>query len=66
MPQQKLPETYAEALAELSAIVTKMQSDACDIDHLAQYTSRSLELLKYCKEKLQKTDVELKKLLAEL
>lgn len=63
---EKTPETYAEAINELTAIVNKMQSDTCDIDRLAEYTSRSLQLLKYCKEKLKKTDEELQKLLAEL
>lgn len=61
-----MPQSYAQAIAELNAIVAKMQSDNCDIDNLAAYTSRSLQLLKYCKEKLQKTDSELKKLLEEL
>lgn len=63
---QKMPESYAEAIAELNAIVARMQSDNCDIDSLAAQTSRSLVLLKYCKEKLQKTDTELKRLLEEL
>lgn len=63
---QKMPESYAQAIAELNAIVARMQSDNCDIDSLAAQTSRSLLLLKYCKEKLQKTDTELKRLLEEL
>lgn len=58
--------SYSQAIAELEQIVAKMQSDDCDIDNLAQYTARSLELLKICKSKLLKTDDELKKILAEL
>lgn len=61
-----LPTTYSEAIKELETIVRKMQSDDCDIDNLALYTKRSLQLLKYCKERLTLTDEELKKLLAEL
>lgn len=61
-----LPETYAAAIAELEAIVRKMQSDDCDIDLLASYTARSLALLKLCKQRLQTTDEELKKLLSAL
>ena len=64
--EKKMPESYAQAIEELNAIVAKMQIDSCDIDTLAQQTSRSLQLLKYCKEKLQKTDNELKRLLEEL
>lgn len=58
--------TYAKAVAELEGIVAKMQSDSCDIDSLASYTSRALDLLKYCKEKLLKTDNEVKKCLEAL
>lgn len=66
MEEQALPATYSEAIRELEGIVRKMQSDDCDIDNLAKYTARSLQLLKFCKERLQLTDSELKKLLAEL
>lgn len=58
--------TYAEAVAELEKIVREMQSDTCSLDNLSRYASRSLELLKLCKAKLQSTDEELKKILAEL
>ncbi len=58
--------SYSKAIAELEAIVAKMQSDECDIDSLAGYTSRALELLKFCKEKLFSTDQEVKKCLEAL
>ena len=58
--------TYAKAVAEREGIVAKMQADSCDIDSLASYTSRALDLLKYCKEKLLKTDNEVKKCLEAL
>lgn len=57
---------YSEAIKELEEIVAKMQSDNCDIDSLATYTSRALELLKFCKEKLFLTDQEVKKCLETL
>lgn len=63
---QPLPETYAQAITELEAIVRRMQADDCDIDKLAAYTARSLQLLKFCKERLTRTDTELQKLLQEL
>ncbi len=58
--------TYSEALKELEQIVAEMQADNCDIDSLAAKTSRALELLKFCKDKLLKTDLEIKKCLEEL
>lgn len=58
--------TYKGAVAELEEIVRKMESDACDIDQLSDYTTRALELLKFCKERLFKTNEEVEKCLAEL
>ena len=57
--------SYKEAVEELDTIVKQMQSPDCDIDKLSEYTSRALTLLKYCKEKLFKTEEEVKKTLAE-
>ena len=58
--------TYSNAINELEKIVREMQSDSCSIDNLSALTTRSLKLLKFCKSKLQTTDEELKKILAEL
>ncbi len=57
---------YSEAIAELEAITAKMQSPDCDIDSLAGLTSRALELLKICKDKLFKTDEEVRRCLETL
>lgn len=59
-------ESYNEAVEELEAILRKMQSPDCDIDKLSDYTARALKLLKYCKEKLTKTDEAVRKTLEEL
>lgn len=58
--------TYNKAVAELEELLRKMQSPDCDIDKLSAYTARGLELLKFCKEKLTKTDEEVQRTLNEL
>ena len=58
--------TYSEAMAQLEAIVEKMQSNQCSIDNLNDLTKKSLELLKICKEKLTATDEQLQKILSEI
>lgn len=63
---QKKEMKYSEAIAELEAITTKMQSPDCDIDSLASLTSRALELLKICKDKLFSTDEEVRRCLQTL
>lgn len=64
MPEKEIK--YAAAIAELESILAKMQSPDCDIDNLAHYASRAIELLKLCREKLTRTDMELKKSLEAL
>lgn len=66
MMEEQNEMTYSQAVGELEQIIAKMQTPDCDIDRLAGYTSRALELLKICKEKLLHTDEELKRCLEEL
>ena len=56
---------YEEALSELQAIVNKMENDELDIDQMSEKLKRAQELIKLCKDKLTKTDEEIKKILAE-
>lgn len=56
---------YEEAVAQLEEIVEKMENDELDIDQLSEQLKRAKELVKYCKDKLTKTDEEIKKLLNE-
>ncbi|MDE6271521.1 MAG: exodeoxyribonuclease VII small subunit [Muribaculaceae bacterium] len=58
--------TYTAAIAELEQIVAKMQAPDCDIDLLAEYTSRALALLTHCKKKLHATEEEVRQCLATL
>ena len=52
-------------MAELQTIVSKMENDELDIDQLSEQLKRAQELIKLCKDKLTKTDEEIKKILAE-
>lgn len=63
---EKKKMTYAQAIAELEQIAVKLQNEDCEIDELKTLTTRSLYLLRFCKEKLFETDEEVKKLLEEL
>lgn len=56
---------YEEAVALLEEIVDKMENDELDIDQLSDQLKRAKELVKLCKDKLAKTDEEIKKLLSE-
>ena len=56
---------YEAAMAELQAIVRKMENDELDIDQMAEQLKRAQELIKLCKAKLTKTDAEIKKILTD-
>lgn len=56
---------YEKAMAELQSIVTKMENDELDVDQLSEQLKRAQELIKFCKDKLTKTDEEIKKILAD-
>lgn len=56
---------YEAALSELEEIVNKMENDEFDIDQLSVNLKRAQTLIKLCRDKLIKTDAEIKKLLGE-
>ena len=53
---------YEEALAQLETIVRKMEANEYDIDELAVQLKTSQQLIKLCRNKLTKTEEEIKKL----
>ena len=56
---------YEQAVRELEQIVERMENDELDIDQLSEQLKRAKTLVKLCKDKLTKTDEEIKKLLSE-
>ena len=56
---------YEEALHELERIVSKMEEGDLDIDTLSQQLKTANELITLCKDRLTKTDAEVKKILAD-
>ena len=56
---------YEEALAQLETIVRKMEQNEYDIDELAAQLKTAQQLIKFCKDKLTKTEEELQKIQAE-
>ncbi len=58
--------SYGEAIAEIEEILEKIENDELDVDDLAEKVGRVSMLLKLCKEKLQKTNDQVEKILDEL
>ena len=56
---------YEEALAQLETIVRKMEQNEYDIDELAAQLKTAQQLIKFCKDKLTKTEAEIQKIQAD-
>ena len=55
---------YEDSIKELESIVRRMENDELDIDTLATQLKRAQTLIKSCRDKLTKTDKEIKSILA--
>lgn len=55
---------YEDSIKELESIVRRMENDELDIDTLASQLKRAQTLIKSCRDKLTKTDEEIKSILA--
>ena len=55
---------YEDSIKELESIVRRMENDELDIDTLATQLKRAQTLIKSCRDKLTKTDEEIKIILA--
>ena len=58
--------SFGEAVAEVEGILAGLEEDAVDIDRLGEEVARAVELIQVCREKLEKTDREVRDLVAGL
>lgn len=58
-------QTYEQAMKRLEEIVSSIDNGELDIDSLSANLKEAQELIKFCRDKLYKTDNEIKKLLEE-
>ena len=53
---------YEEAFAQLQDIVRKMENDEYSIDEIAVQLKEAQRLIKFCKDKLSRTEAEIRQL----
>lgn len=63
-PVSKL--SFSEAVAEVEAIVARLENEQTDVDDLAGEVERAVELISACRERLDRTDGEVRELVAKL
>ena len=58
-------QNYEAAFAQLQDIVRKMENDEYSIDEIAVQLKEAQRLIKFCKDKLSKTEAEIRQLEVE-
>lgn len=58
----KEKQKYEAAFAQLQAIVRKMENDEYSIDEITVQLKEAQRLIKFCKDKLSKTEAEIRQL----
>ena len=56
---------YEEAIRQIEDIVERLENDEMDIDSLGAELKKAQKLIKLCKDKLTKTEEEVKQILEE-
>lgn len=56
---------YREAIVELQNILDGLESEQIDVDEVSQKVKRAVELIKICREKIAKTELEVRKVVKE-
>ena len=57
---------YAEAVAELEEILSELESDDVDDDHLATQVKRAADLIELCRGRLDLARTEITRIVADL
>ena len=56
---------YEEAMTTLEQIVVRMENNELDLDTMSEELKKAQQLIKLCKDKLTKTDQEIRKIINE-
>lgn len=51
---------YSKAILRLEEIIQKIESEEIDVDDLSEKVKEAVKLLKTCKEKIEKAELEVK------
>jgi exodeoxyribonuclease VII small subunit len=56
---------YKEAIDELNEILLELESESIDVDEVSQKVKRAVELITLCREKIDKTEMEVRKIVKD-
>lgn len=58
--------SYADAVAELETILTGLEGDDLDVDHLAGEVGRAAALIRECRDRIAATRFEVERIVSDL
>lgn len=56
---------YGEAIEELQGILEDLESEKIDVDEVSDKVKKAVELIKLCREKIEKTELEVKNIVKD-
>lgn len=57
---------YSKAVEELEKIISEIENDETELDQMMEKVKRAAELIRYCRQKLLRTEDEVNNVLTEL
>lgn len=57
---------YTKSIKRLEEIIQKIENEEIDVDELSEKVKEAIGLIKFCKEKIEKAEVEVKKVVEDL
>ena len=66
MAKKEPTPSYSEAQTELEEILTEIESGDADVDELSTKVERATTLIQICRDKLTRTEFQVKKAVADL
>ena len=66
MTEQDVSPGYAAAVAELEEILEQIEGDEVDVDALSVMVTRAVELIRFCRARIDATRMEVETVIAAL
>mgnify|MGYP001811986789 FL=1 len=66
MTEQDVSPGYAAAVAELEEILDQIEGDEVDVDALSVMVTRAVELIRFCRTRIDATRMEVETVIAAL
>jgi exodeoxyribonuclease VII small subunit len=58
--------SYSDAIDELESILGEIESDEVDVDDLASKVQRASELVQFCRETIDETEMQIESIIEDL